>query len=112
MAKSDAMLGFDLALSKLQDQIRNGDLKDPLAFGEAFGRILQRFMPGMTDEERDGIQKILLSAHSLGARLMAEIGTPIAGNDPSIRPQHGARRSVPSRHRHSICLLDTRHAGA
>ena len=43
---------------------------------------MQKFMPGMTADERDEIQKTLLGAHSFGASLMADIGEPIAGNDP------------------------------
>jgi len=81
--KSEAMIQFEREIAELEQRLGRGEINNHLLLGKEYDRILRNAMPKLTDNERKFIQRTKLSAHQVGAEILARHGHPVPGNDPT-----------------------------
>ena len=70
-------------MAELEKRIARGEIVSPPELSQEVECIIRDTLPAMTPSERDFIQRTQLQAHELGARILAEHGRPVPGNDPA-----------------------------
>ena len=81
-SRSDGLRQFEKGLDELEERVDRGEFTDSNNFGQELYRLLETTLPRMTAYERDAIEKQLLTTHYINAKILAEQGTPVPGNDP------------------------------